>query len=578
MKLLYSCPTCAKQMEETSSTALGPAQKLVSYKCGHSFVKDVKTYSVAGFHSINGQKKAYGYQEDGVKFIQDSGYNCLIADQMGLGKTIQALLALRNEYDEMTPCLVLVRSATLWQWLKEYKEWCDPLPLGIFMIQGTKSFIPPGFRTYLMSMDTLARQGMTDKLMAFGFRLVIVDECHSFKNPVSKRSQALVQFLSGISKRELQRVLKLNCIVCRHDWREEVTINLNLMDSTSKTTMRHQTQCPQCKADVVQIVQKDVKNETERRCGLILLSGTPIKNRAEEYFVPLNLLKPTVFSSIGHFRNKFLMQSYDTGKWNKVAPYMLDEFKSAISDVVIRRERAEVLPDLPKFRRIFTEIIIEDQKLKDLYNAELKKLQEKDDSSKELTYFDIQDNLMTLRRITGVAKCDFMSEYADLFLDETEEEKLAIGVHHHAVRDLLYYKLGTEKRFGVLKLSGEDGPERKNNIIEAFQRKENRLAIISTLAGGVGLNLQFCNNAVIIERQWSAADEEQFEDRFNRPGQTRPVTCEYLLAKGTIDSYFSQMVEDKRKIFGETVGNSWDLKGDKMAIRDLVDWTVGHRL
>src|SRR5258706_831642 len=104
---------------------------------------------------------------------------------MGLGKTIQALLSLRNKYEQMTPCLIIVKSATTFQWIREFKDWCDADALGIFPIISTTGVIPPGFRTYVISMDTLGRNGTWKKLSTMGFKLIIVDECHSFKDPGS---------------------------------------------------------------------------------------------------------------------------------------------------------------------------------------------------------------------------------------------------------------------------------------------------------------------------------------------------------------------------------------------------------
>ena len=184
---------------------------------------------------------------------------------------------------------------------------------------------------------------------------------------------------------------------------------------------------------------------------------------------------------------------------------------------------------------------------------------------------------MTLRRITGMAKVSFATEYVDVFLDTTEGEKIAIGVHHEAVRDNLYYAF-KERGFNPLKLSGEDTAERKEWVRKEFcERPERRVLIVNILAGGVGLNLQACNNVLVLERQWNAADEEQFEGRFNRQGQKLPVLAEYMLAEGTIDEYFSAMVEKKRMICGETL-DGWDFTSDKNALRDLVEQTVAKKL
>jgi SNF2 family DNA or RNA helicase len=580
-RLLSPCPICEKPLVLKGECPIG-SDVFREYKCGHSFYEEQQQLSEHGkiqfTKSLNEKKEAFGFQIEGLEFIAKSNYNCLIADPMGLGKTIQALLAARN--GKFKRILVLCKASCGYQWFEESKEWYSQDLWSAFLINGTKAFIPPGFGVYIMSMDTMSRfvnnKEKFKELKGLDFDMLIVDECHSFKNPDSARSQALVAFLQDISHTEIDRVLRLNCPMCRHSWTETAKIKINLRDSKSSATVRHYTQCPQCGGSLAQSAQKDVlETEERKKLGLILLSGTPIKNRADEYFIPLNLLRPGVFTSLTQFRRQWLQQDPYSGKYNRFLPYKFDEFEYQTRNFIIRREKNQVL-SLPPFRRAIETILIEDPKVKLAYNKELANLAYAASKS-NLNFFDVQDNLMTLRRITGMAKTQFAIEYVDLFLDTVEKEKIAIGVHHEAVRDRLFYEL-QERGFNPLKLSGEDSAERKNQIVKDFTNDpQKRVLIVNMLAGGVGLNLQVCNNVLVLERQWNAADEEQFEGRFHRQGQPLPVLAEYMIAKGTIDEYFSNLVESKRQICGETL-DGWDFTSDPNALRDLVDQTLSHKL
>ena len=580
-RLLSPCPICEKPLVLKGECAIG-AEVFREYKCGHAFYEQETSVAEQGgirfTKSLNEKKEAFPFQVEGLEFIAKSGYNCLIADPMGLGKTIQALLAARN--GGFKRILVLCKASCGYQWFEESKEWYSQDLWSAFLISGTKSFIPPGFSVYIMSMDTMSRfvnnKEKFKEIKALDFDMLIVDECHSFKNPDSARSQALVAFLQDISHTEIDRVLRLNCPMCRHSWTETAKIKINLRYNESSATMRHYTHCNKCASSFSQSAQKDVLDETERKkLGLILLSGTPIKNRADEYFIPLNLLRPGVFTSLTQFRRQWLQQDPYSGKYNRFLPYKFDEFEYQTRNFIIRREKNQVL-SLPPFRRAFETILIDDPKIKLAYNQELAKLAYNAAKS-NLSFFDVQENLMTLRRITGMAKTQFAIEYVDVFLDTVEKEKIAIGVHHEGVRDRLYYAL-QERGFNPLKLSGEDNAERKNQIVQDFTRDpQKRVLVVNMLAGGVGLNLQVCNNVLILERQWNAADEEQFEGRFHRQGQVAPVLAEYMIAKGTIDEYFSALVENKRQVCGETL-DGWDFMSDSNALRDLVDQTVSHKL
>ena len=528
MRLQSSCPHCYKNLRITETIKFTNGEQLRFTKCGHILYHNPERLftDMSDTAALDGSSAAWEYQIEGMQFINECNGTGLIADEMGLGKTVQALLIKRAAKEKWKTTLIVVKSATTWQWFKMYKKWTSLSLTGVFMLRETKGFIPPGFGAYVVSMDTFSRMVRAERnpygkiinifinpqLAALGIDSIIVDECQSFKDPAANRTTALVAFIQ----------------------------------------------------------QMNIKYK-------VFLSGTPIKNRADEYFTTLNILDPDNFESIERYRRKWLVQD-NKGRWSFVNPYRLEQFRELISNYVIRREKKDVLKSLPEFRRAFETISIEDDKMKEAYNREVERLREISDSKENITYMDVSDSLMTLRRIIGMAKVDFCVEYIDTFLDTVENEKIAIGVHHHAVRDLIYAKLQA-RGINVLKLSGEDNSDRKEQIKKEFEKPENRVLVISVLAGGVGMDgLQICNNVITLERQWNSVDEEQFEARFHRAGQKNPVLCEYFIAQKTIDDFFHQLVEQKRLIFGQSVGNDWSLMSDNGMLRDLVDRTVASKL
>lgn len=584
MKLSSLCLVCQKPLQLLSEAKFSSEGTLRTYKCGHVFFETQAAASPKGDHNydacVNG-KAAFDFQEEGIEFIFKTDFNCLIADPMGLGKTIQALVASREaKLDDGSPrfktILVLVKSSTTYQWYGESKEWYDPALWSTFIIQGTKGFIPPGFRMYILSMDTLSRfmktPAGTKALQNLGVDLVIVDECHSFKNPDSARSQALVAFLQDISTSELSRTLSLGCVSCGYSWTKEIKIKVISRGMKSKISHRDSGNCPKCNASFVHYTEHELTAK-ERNKGLILLSGTPIKNRADEYFIPLNLLRPDIFTNLTTFRRNWLDYDNEAKKWNRIAPWKLEAFKELTKAFIIRREKNEVL-SLPPFRRAFEKVPLEDENFKKAYEAAIATLQKRVDEleaeGKEMGFFEVQENLMTLRRIIGLAKVPFALEYVEEFLDSVEDEKIIVGIHHQGVRDNLYFGL-KQRNIKCLKLSGEDSAEQKNRIVQQFNSDpECRALICNMLAGGVGLNLQVANNMLTLERQWNAADEEQFEGRIDRFGQTKPVLNTYMIAEGIpTEDYFTAMVEEKRKICGESL-DGWTFTSDSAAVRDLV--------
>ncbi len=659
MKLTYKCPQCQKALVLDKEFQLGETT-LYAYKCGHVFSRTMHKVSKAALdlNSVDGSKKARHYQADGVEFILNSGYNCIIADQMRLGKTPQSLLALKNALSkdapggEKLPCLIIVKSANLWQWIREFKTWVTELPNGIFPIQGGSAFVFPGFSAYIISMDTFGlnasclcghryheerckgkncncRQYLSsgnsvrDQLKKIPFKLIIVDEAHSFKNTDSNRSQALVEFVRFMNTGEESTKLQFECNRCNEKWSEEAKTKFD--KRIGHVVLHKSSSCPKCgqycyiqqqhderdskyvkDPEAAAQVQKllalgndnstteherslaltkaeeirqkyEVEKPKQEPCGLILLTGTPIMNRAEEYFVPLNLIAPEKFPSLTQFQRTWLTQD-DKGRWNRVQRYKLDAFKETIKPYLLRREKEDVYTDLPELNKIFTLIEPDKDHLADQYNRILDQMEAKYAEKANPTFWDMEGSMMELRRICGMMKVMWTSDYLEsCALDSAQ--KYAVGIHHTAVRDVLYMKLGGDKN--CLKLSGEDSSERKDYIMRHFEHSNQQFLIINMLAGGVGMDFHYCNNVLVLERQWNSATEEQFEFRFYNPDKSikkDPTMVEYILAKGTLDEWWHDMVREKAKTFGETVANHWDLQEDAGSFRELMDRTLAGRL
>ncbi len=574
MRLTESCPIDGKPLVLLTTDTID-SERVKTYKCGHAFAspipKGLDPESLL-YDSVDRIKHAREYQKEGIQFIINSGFNCVIGDQMRLGKTPQALLALKNAIVERTPCLTLVRAANTWQWVRENRTWVSDDPLSTFPIEGTKSFIPHGFMNYIVSMDTFSRKGMMERLREFGFKLVIVDEAHSFKNSSSNRSQALIAFLKDINRTELVHEIPFTCMTCREEWLETVIVKTEMGDNTRRV---HKTSyCPKCNSQQSQSAAAHIK--TQRTCGCIMLTGTPIKNRADEYFVPLNIVDPTGFPSLERFRRNWLMQDH-SGKWSRVNPYAMDQFQKTIAPYVLRREKEDVYTDLPTINRMFTIVEMDDKILKKAYNAVLDRMEREVAQRGSYKFFDNIGDLMILRQICGISKVKWTADYIEAsLLDNTK--KIAIGIHHHTVRDALANNLAV---FGCTKLSGEDSAEKKDSIMTSFESSPERTLVINMLAGGVGMDFHYIDDVLILERQWSSADEEQFEFRFYNPDKSikdRPTNIEYIIAKGTIDEWFYDLVESKRRIFGETLASQWSLQADSGSFKELMEKTLSHRL
>lgn len=299
---------------------------------------------------------------------------------------------------------------------------------------------------------------------------------------------------------------------------------------------------------------------------IIFLSGTPWKNRGSEFFVALNLLSPSKFWSFQSFKNIWVDEYWDGNKIKEGGIKNPKKFKEFVKDIVLRRERIEVMPELPTITRNSFVCEVPEHARKS-YNAEIENLKKiiNDsiiDGTEETfeTAQKVNQSIIAMRQIVGLAKVDATVEWAQDFLDETDR-KLVIFVHHKLCGELIMKKLqqycAAESYTQPLQLTSDLDANERYRIQEEFNKPHVRILVASTLASGEGLNLQTCSDCLMHERQWNPANEEQAEGRFIRIGQmANAVTATYMHGKNTIDQISHKIVEDKRHHFHAAMNNS----------------------
>lgn len=317
---------------------------------------------------------------------------------------------------------------------------------------------------------------------------------------------------------------------------------------------------------------------------IIALSGTPIKNNAVEYFPILNLLHPEMFHNRDNFID-FEVDHYWDGRSYKAGGLKYpDEFLNKTKDFIIRRSRQEVLPDLPKIQRDYKFYPMSDVVMK-AYNKKVNELADFMESEEYISKSafsagtDLLAQLQILRHITGLAKVEPVLDYVSEYLEEHNgDSKITIFHHHIDVGKVLVLKLNELFPDSVIQMTAQDDSETRGKKIEQFRSDPSKKILVApTLACGEGINLQFCNHAILMEREWNPANEEQAEGRFSRIGAiSSSVLVNYPTATGTIDEFFAEIVERKREIVGSTLDGKAD-KWDQSSIMMELAQTVVNR-
>ena len=130
-------------------------------------------------------QELYPFQYVGVQFAELSGGRCLIGDDMGIGKTIQAI-AYCALHPEQWPALIVCPASVKYNWAAELKSWMPEAHT--YVIKNGKDDIPKHQDFVVINYDLMKKQ--LPNLLEYGFDISIFDESHYLKNKKAQRTQA----------------------------------------------------------------------------------------------------------------------------------------------------------------------------------------------------------------------------------------------------------------------------------------------------------------------------------------------------------------------------------------------------
>lgn len=305
----------------------------------------------------------------------------------------------------------------------------------------------------------------------------------------------------------------------------------------------------------------------------LFLTGTPILNRPLELWTILSALAPEEFDDFWKFARRFCNPLKTNFGWEFLGATNLPELHELLSGtIMVRRTKAQVLPDLPAKRRQVIEF--SSDKLGSLIAGEteawlehkrrlkeLRALRRKGANSGAEELAEMRAGINTafgdlskLRQKTALAKVPLVVEHLKSVLEETE--KVVVFAHHRAVIAELYEAFSTT----AVTLTGEDSVEARQAAVDSFQGDTAcRMFIGSITASGLGLTLTAAAHVVFAELDWVPANLTQAEDRTHRIGQTDSVLIQHLVLQDSLDARMIGTLLEKQQIMDQVVdGTSQD--------------------
>lgn len=441
------------------------------------------------------------FQKEGVEFVFEKNGRALIGDEMGLGKTIQALT-----YMEMTSkCTIVVCPASLkLNWAAEINKWCTNYNLWI--VEGKKKKIKTQIVSnkladkdiYIVNWDILGNQ--TEEKMKNG-----------------KKTKVDIPYTGWVD-----HLLDLEPDLVIAD---EIHFAKNAKNIRSRGLIR---------------MGKRVDH-------FIGLSGTPIENRPVEFFSTLNLINGNLFSSWWNFTKRYCGAKQTRFGLDTTGATNIEELHTLVQNVMIRRKKEEVLPELPLKRRVVIPMEISNRSTYERAESNLIDFLREtlgNEAADKASQAEALVEIEKLKQLSYQGKKKAVINWIKDYLET--EDKLVVFATHTAVLDYL------ESQFGKIcvRIDGKVPSGKRQGIVDKFQTDPKiKLFLGNIKAAGVGITLTAAHTTCFVELGWTPGLHDQAEDRVHRIGQkSDSVTAYYLIAGNTIEERILEMLDSKRKI------------------------------
>jgi hypothetical protein len=437
----------------------------------------------------------------------------LLADEPGLGKTAEALLA--AEAANAYPLLVVVPSVVKTNWAREAARWTPHRPVTV--VQGDGEAVDGFADIVVLNYEVLDRH--MGWLGDFDFRGMVVDEAHFIKNKTSQRSQRVLALSDRIRSRAARPLLMaltgtplindiddFRAIWQFLGWIDDSKPLNELMDVLEETGLT-----PADRGFYAAARQCVIDLGIVRRRKLDVAADIPARRIAD---LPVEL-------------DGRAGRSIRAAEQNLVAR-MVAQYETALAN---RSSDAGVEG-------------IDHDLVRRVAQSELK----------DTTTKQSGENVFTMMRRIGQAKAELAADYATQLARSAG--KVVFFAKHIDVMDAAEETFARQGvRFSSIR--GDQTPTVRQANVDAFVNDPDvAVAVCSLTAAGVGLNLQVASNIVLAELSWTDAEQTQAIDRSHRIGQSEPVTAWRIIAAQTIDARIAGLIDGKAGLAARALDGS----------------------
>ena len=496
-------------------------EKIDYYQVAHRIKEEIKEQPTI---LVGGKLKEY--QIKGLQWmvsLYNNKLNGILADEMGLGKTIQSisLITYLIEKKHEEKFLVIVPLSTITNWTLEFEKWAPAVKVIVYKgspghRRALQYDIKMGnFQVMLTTFEYVIKERLL--LSKFNYSHMIIDEGHRMKNANSKLSVTLRTYY-----------------------------------------------------------------KTKNR---LILTGTPLQNNLPELWALLNFVLPRIFNSVKSFDEWFNTPFANTGSQEKIelteeeSLLVIRRLHKVLRPFLLRRLKKDVEKDLPnKVEKVLKcnlsglQYILYQQMLK--HNAlfvgdEIKGI--------KLGIKGLNNKIMQLRKICNHP---FVFEEVETILQTSKItndliwrtsgkfellDRILPKFRATGHRVLMFFQMTQVmdimedylrwKDMMYMRLDGATKADDRQDMLKAFNADDSEYFcfLLSTRAGGLGLNLQTADTVIIFDTDWNPHQDLQAQDRAHRIGQKNEVKILRLITNDSVEEVILERAHQKLDIDGKVI-------------------------
>ncbi|KAI9499409.1 SNF2 family N-terminal domain-containing protein [Zychaea mexicana] len=466
------------------------------------------------------------YQLKGLQWmvsLYNNHLNGILADEMGLGKTIQTISLITYLIEKKRqngPYLIIVPLSTLTNWALEFDKWAPAIKIIVYKGHPTarkvlQADIRQGdFQVLLTTFEYIIKD--RPLLSKVRWLHMIIDEGHRMKNANSKLVQVLRQYY-----------------------------------------------------------------HTRYR---LILTGTPLQNNLPELWALLNFVLPKIFKSVKSFEEWFNTPFNNQGVSDKVGLneeeqlLIIKRLHKVLRPFLLRRLKKDVESELPdkvervikcKFSALQLKLYSQMKKSGILYTSSGEKgrtgikglnntiMQLRKICNHPFVFEEVENTINPLRQSNEVLyRTAGKFELLDRMLPKLKKTGHRVLIFFQMTQimtimeDFLNYR-----GFQYLRLDGSTKSDDRSDLLKRFNSPDSPyfVFLLSTRAGGLGLNLQAADTVIIFDSDWNPHQDLQAQDRAHRIGQTKEVRIFRLISANSIEENILARANYKLDIDGKVI-------------------------